>query len=408
MDKKIKEYAKLIVEIGTNIQKGQKLMINAPVDCAYFVRLCASAAYDAGCAEVIINWSDDYLTREKYLKASDEIFDTVPEWRVKFFNDCANEGTARLSIYASDPENMKGVPVDRIQRQEIANGNALKDYREKMMANAFPWCVASIPIPSWAKKVSQNSTEDEAMNTLWNMIFQATRISGDGKAVDKWKEHINIIKERCNLLNNFDFKYLHYTNSLGTDLSIELPENHIWMGGSENTLNGQEFVANIPTEEIFTAPKKHGVNGKVVASLPLVKDGNIINGILFEFKDGKIIKATSETNEEILKAAISVDEGASYLGEVALVPFNSPISNMKTLFYNTLFDENASCHLAFGEAYPCLKDANELDSNHLKERGLNNSITHEDFMIGTSDLNIIGITHKGEKIPVFIDGNFAF
>lgn len=408
MEEKLQEYARLVVEIGTNIQKGQKLVISAPVDCAYFVRKCATAAYDAGCAEVIINWTDDYLTREKYLKGSEEIFDTVPEWRVHFYNDYANEGAARLSIYASDPESMKGVSADRIQRNERAFGTALKEYREKMMSNAFPWCVASIPIPSWAKKVLPDATEEEAMNTLWDMIFKATRIDGKGNAVANWKDHISTLRSRCNQLNEYNFKALHYTNSIGTDLIIELPENHVWLGGSEKTLSGQPFVANIPTEEIFTAPKKDGVNGKVVASLPLVKDGNIIEGIVFEFKNGRIIKATSATNEDILKAAISVDDGASFLGEVALVPYDSPISNMNTLFYNTLFDENASCHLAFGEAYPCLKDASDLTADEMKERGLNFSITHEDFMVGTKDLSITGITQKGEEIPVFVNGNFAF
>ena len=403
----LSEYARLVVEVGVNIQKGQRLLINAPVDCAEFARLCASAAYDAGCAEVVVNWSDDYLAREKFLRADDRVFESFPSWRRDFLMDLANDGAAKLAIYATDPESMKGVDPNRLLGWERVSGKALEDYRNMQMRNDFPWCVASIPITSWAKKVSPELSDDEAVDELWNKIFSALRIDGSGTAVERWREHIATLAARCEKLTSLAFKKLRYTNSIGTDLAIELPENHVWLGGSEVTAKGQVFVANMPTEEVFTAPKRDGVNGRVVASMPLVKDGNVIEGIVMDFKDGRIVNATSKTNEDILKAAIAVDEGASYLGEVALVPFKSPISDMNTLFYNTLFDENASCHLAFGDAYPCVKDGASMTRDELNAAGLNSSVTHEDFMVGTADLSIVGVDADGNETPVFVDGNFA-
>ena len=403
----LNEYARLVVEVGVNIQKGQRLLINAPVDCSEFARLCAKAAYDAGCAEVVVNWSDDYLAREKFLRADDRVFESFPSWRRDFLMDLANDGAAKLAIYATDPESMRGVDPQRLLDWERVSGKALEDYRNMQMRNDFPWCVASIPIKSWANKVSPELSDDDAVDELWKKIFSALRIDGSGNAVERWREHIATLAARCEKLNSLAFKKLHYKNSIGTDLTIELPDDHIWLGGSELTTKGQVFVANMPTEEVFTAPKRDGVNGRVVASMPLVKDGNVIEGIVMDFMDGKIVNAAAKTNEEILKAAIAVDDGASYLGEVALVPFKSPISDMKTLFYNTLFDENASCHLAFGDAYPCVKGGASMTREELDAAGLNSSMTHEDFMVGTADLSIVGVDACGNETPVFIDGNFA-
>ena len=238
-------------------------------------------------------------------------------------------------------------------------------------------------------------------------LCRHVRINGDGTAVEKWEAHLDTLHQRLEKLNALNFKTLHYTNSLGTDLTVELPEDHVWEAGNDVTLSGQEYIANIPTEEIFTSPLKTGVNGVVYSSMPLVHDGAIVDKFCFVVKDGKIVEAHAEQGEETLKGAISVDEGASYFGEMALVPYDSPISNQKILFYNTLFDENAACHIAFGEAYPCLKGGHQMSKDELKKRGLNDSITHVDFMIGTPDLSIVGTTHEGEEVPVFVDGNFA-
>ena len=245
------------------------------------------------------------------------------------------------------------------------------------------------------------------MEQLWDAIFQAVRVSGDGTAVEKWEQHLATLHQRLETMNRLNFKTLHYTNALGTDLTVELPEGHIWEAGDDITLSGQSFIANIPTEELFTAPLKTGVNGVVYSSMPLVHDGAIIDKFHFVVKDGKIVEAHAEKGEETLKGAISVDEGASYFGEVALVPYDSPISNQKILFYNTLFDENAACHIAFGEAYPCLEGGKKMSKDELKAHGLNDSFTHVDFMIGTADLSIVGTTHDGQQVPIFVDGNFA-
>ena len=408
MDEKLLEYARLLVRVGLNVQKGQRLVISSPVECAFFARMCAKEAYDIGCKEVVMNCHDDAMARMKYLQADDGIFDEVALWRRHFFNDYALEGAAYLAISASDPENFKGVDTGRIVRAQQASGKALKDFDRLQMSSGFPWCIASIPIPSWAKTVFPNAAEEDAMTKLWDAIFKAVRISGDGTAVEKWNQHLATLHERLEKMNAFNFKSLHYTNSLGTDLTVELPEGHIWEAGNDVTQSGQPYIANIPTEELFTSPLKTGVNGVVYSSMPLVHDGAIIDKFHFVVKEGKIVEAHAEKGEETLLGAISVDEGASYFGEVALVPYDSPISNQKILFYNTLFDENAACHIAFGEAYPCLEGGQKMDKEELKARGLNDSITHVDFMIGTPDLSIVGTTHDGKEIPVFVNGNFAF
>ncbi len=409
MEAKFKEYAKLLVEVGVNIQKGQTLVIGSPVDCAWFARLCARAAYAAGCREVVMRWSDDELTREKYLHAEDSVFDSLPAWQAEFDNGYARQGAAFLHISARDPENLVGVDPDRIARSQRSSGEALREYRELTMSNTVPWCIGSIPIPSWARKVFPGCPEDEAVEKLWEAIFQTVRVDGSGAAVDRWREHLAGLKDHMDRLNGLNLESLHYTNSLGTDLTIRLPEGHIWAAGSSATKSGLPFIANMPTEEVFTAPLRNGVDGVVCSSMPLVHNGVVIDKIRFQVKEGKIVETSAQTGEDALKAAITLDEGASYFGEVALVPYDSPISRQKLLYYNTLFDENASCHLAFGEAYPeCLRGGAEMSKEERKARGLNDSITHVDFMVGTADLSITGKTRDGREVPVFVDGNFAW
>ena len=392
MEEKLQEYARLLVRVGLNVQKGQDLIISCPVECAYFARLCAAEAYAVGCREVVMNWHDDAMSRMKYLQAAEDVFETVPVWRERFFNDYAKAGAAYLAISATDPENLKGVDPQRIVKSQQASGKALKDFDRLQMASGFPWCIASIPIPSWAGRVFPGAAD--AVDRLWDAIFAAVRISGDGKC-------------RVEKLNSLRLASLHYTNALGTDLTIRLPEGHVWEAGNDVTPKGQTFIANIPTEEIYTAPLKTGIDGVVYSAMPLVNDGNIIDKFHFVVKEGRIVEAHAEKGEDSLLAAISLDEGARYFGEVALVPYDSPISNQKILYYNTLFDENAACHLAFGEAYPCIEGGRDMTKEELKARGLNDSITHVDFMVGTPDLSIVGTTQDGRQVPIFVDGNFA-
>lgn len=405
---KQQDYARLLLKEGLNLQKGQLLAIDCPVDQAWFARICAHLAYEMGCREVVMNWSDDLLAREKYLYAADEVFDSVHSWTADFFEKVSSEGAAWLAIHAADPENLKDCDPERIHRAQIASGKALEGFRKRETNNEFPWCVCSIPTESWARRVFPELDTAAAMEKLWETILTTAYVD-DGDAVANWHAHIEELHRRTEVLNSYRLKTLHYTNSLGTDLTVELPEGHFWAGGAEKCVtSGVLFSANIPSEEVFTLPVKTGVNGVVYASKPLSLHGNLIEGFGFELKEGKIIRAFAQKGEDVLQKAISVDEGASYLGEVALVPYDSPISNSGILFYNTLFDENAACHFAFGEAYPCIRGAEEMSKETLHQRGMNESITHVDFMIGTADLTITGTTADGREVAVFVNGNFAF
>lgn len=403
----LNKYAKLVVKIGVNIQKNQTLVISSPVECAFFARLIAETAYKEGAREVVMNWKDELSSRIKYLYAPDEIFDEFPHWQKEFYIHYANMGAAFVSIHASDPEVMKGINPERISRANKTSLSALRPYSERLMSNKNTWCVISVPTVSWAKKVFPNESEDRAVSLLWNAIIKSVR--GDAEdPVTEWQKHIKTIKRNIDYLNNLNLKSLHFKNSLGTDLTIELPRGHIWLGGSESSTEGVEFIANMPTEEIFTVPLKDGVNGTAVSSMPLNYNGNLIEQFSITFKEGRITDYSAKTGYESLKQLIETDEGSHYLGEVALVPYSSPISDMRILFYNTLFDENASCHLAIGKAYPmCIKGSDSMTKDELAAAGANDSLIHEDFMIGTSDLEISGTTHSGNRVSIFRNGNFT-
>lgn len=402
-----KEYADLVIENGLNLQKGQRLVITCPVEGAYFARLCAKSAYEAGCKDVLMRWTDDTLTKYHYLYAADEVFDEVNDWDTQMLNTVSEEGAAWLAIASENPENLKDCDPERLRRAQVAGGKARELFRKREQNNDFPWCVCSIPTAAWAKAVFPDLETGDAMERLWEEILRSCRVEL-GKTEENWKQHIREIQRHVEVLNAYNFKSLRYMNSIGTDVTVELPEGHFWSGGSEKAKSGIFFSPNIPTEEVFTLPRKNGVNGVLVASKPLCHNGVIIDGFWFRVSEGKIVEVHAERGEDVLKNAISVDEGASYFGECALVPYDSPISRSGVLFLNTLFDENASCHFAFGAAYPCIYGAEKMSEEELTEKGMNNSITHVDFMIGTSDLNIVGTTYNGKEIAVFENGNFAF
>lgn len=406
---KLSEYARLLVEVGLNVQPGQTPCIESLVEFAQFTRMCVAACYDRGARDVVVNYTDDVITRESFLRADSAVFSEYPSYQKARFDWMLEHKCPRLSIVGSDPELLKGVDPDRIQARRRASGPPTRPYFDALTANRFQWCVSSYPTLAWAEKVFPDKKGEAAMDALWEAIFSVCRITGDGKGVERWKEHVAATARRAKLLNDYNFASLRYANSLGTDLTITLPENHVWAGGSDFTPAGTEFVANIPTEEIFTAPRWDGVNGRVYAALPLALDGNLVKDFYLDFKDGRIVDVHAEEGEEILHRAVDTDEGSHYLGEVALVPYDSPIRNTGLLFYETLFDENASCHLAFGDAYPsCVKGGEDMDEGAQKAAGLNHSNTHVDFMVGTPDLSIVGTTHDGREIPVFVNGNFAF
>lgn len=402
------KYASLAVNIGVNIQKDNILVISSPIETAEFARLITEEAYKSGAKDVIVHYGDQKLTKIKLENSSLETISNIPEWQAESYNYYARQEACFISISASDPDGLKGVPVEKIGASQKARTSALKEYFDNSMSNKCRWCVLSVPTLSWAKKVFPKVSDDEAMESLWDVIFKTVRVDTENP-VNAWEKHNAYLEEKIKFMNNNNFKSVHLKSANGTDLNIELPEGHIWAGGSEGDVNGIPFNANIPTEEVFTLPKKTGVNGIVYSSKPLSYGGNLIDNFSITFKDGKAIDFTAETGYDVLKQMLESDEGAKYLGEVAFVPYNSPISNSKLIFFNTLFDENAACHLAFGRAYEsCVKDADKYSEEELEKIGVNNSVIHVDFMIGTSDLKITGINKNGETIQIFSNGNWAF
>lgn len=406
-NKKLNDYAKLAVKVGINLQEGQPLVISAPVEGADFVRLVAKQAYSAGATDVFINWSDDALTRMKYENAPLEVFENFPKWKADAMEDYAQQGAGFLSIYAQDPELLKGIDTEKIVANNKASAIATKTYRDYLMNDKNSWCVISIPATGWAKKIFPDASNAQAIEMLWDKIFSATRVDRDDP-IAAWEEHLTGIKKSVDYLNEKSFQSLHLTASNGTDLKVQLPKGHIWSGGYGKNEKDTKFVANIPTEEVYTMPHRTGVDGIVYNTKPFIYGGNLIDDFKIEFKDGKVVDYDATVGKEYLKEMLDMDEGANFLGEVALVPHSSPISQSNTVFFNTLFDENASCHLAFGKAYPTsIQDGPNMDEDQLKEAGVNDSLIHEDFMIGSSDLSIIGTTEDGEEIQVFKDGEWA-
>jgi aminopeptidase len=355
-----------------------------------------------------MRWMDEKSARVTLDMADDAVFDEFPEWGKAFFNGYADRGAAFLTISASDPELMKGVDPKRMSRQNKARSAALEHYRTRQMSNRNVWCVASVPTLAWARKVFPGKPDDEAVDALWTAIFKAVRVDRPDP-VQAWRDHQAALDARLAFLAAQDFTGLRYRNGLGTDLTVRLPEHHRWFGGGDECADGYVFVANMPTEELFTMPRRDGAEGKIVGSMPLNYNGNLITDFWFRFERGLVVDYGAREGAETLKELLDTDEGARRLGEVALVPYDSPISNLKILFYNTLFDENASCHFALGKAYPtCIEGGTDMSKEALLAAGVNDSLLHVDFMIGTADLSITGVKAGGSEVPVFKDGNFAF
>ncbi|WP_300328490.1 aminopeptidase [Fusobacterium sp.] len=403
----LKKYVDLSLEIGVNLQKNQILVIMSPVETADFTRLLVERAYLLGASEVVVHWSDDFCKKMTFTYGEKNIFEEMPQWQVDSFMHYANKGAAFLSISASDPELLAGIDGEKIGAYQKTRGQALKPYYDKLMINEFQWNIISVPTLPWAKKVFPNLSDEEAISSLWNAILKSTKADTENP-VETWKNHLSLLKEKMDYLNKKQFEKFVITNSLGTNLTVKLPKNHIWASGKDVTQSGVEFVANIPTEEVFSMPHKYGVDGIVYASKPLNYSGTLIEDFSLTFKDGKIIDFSAKSGYEALKNLISIDDGAKYLGEIALVPFDSPISNLGILFFNTLFDENASCHLAIGQAYSsCIENGDKLSSEEMEEVGMNDSLTHVDFMFGTRDLSIVGFEKNGNFENIFVNGNWA-
>ncbi|RNF38426.1 aminopeptidase [Planococcus salinus] len=405
-EEKLEQYAELTVQVGLNLQPGQPVMINTTTDAIDFTRLVVRKAYEAGAKRVYVNYEDPIQTRLHFDLAPDEAFQEFPKWVVVQRDEIIEAGGAFLWIDAEDPDLLTGVSSKRLSDHQKAAGKALERYRQAVGTDKVAWSIVAVPSEKWAKKVFPDLPEEQQIAALWNAIFKTVRI-GDRNAVEHWKAHIEALEHRAALLNDKKYEKLHYT-APGTDLTITLPEPHIWLTGASKTPEGVHFIANMPTEEVYTVPVKRGVDGYVRNTKPLVYQGNIIDDFTLTFEKGKIVKAEAGTGQDLLDEMIASDNGACYLGEVALVPQQSPISETGILFFNTLFDENASNHLAIGDAYPtCYRGARDLERTELETLGLNTSIIHEDFMIGSSAMDIDGIRRDGTKEPIFRKGNWA-
>ncbi|WP_409305119.1 aminopeptidase [Peribacillus sp. SCS-155] len=403
----LEKYAELAVRVGVNIQKDQTLYIDTTLDGAELVRVIVRKAYEAGARNVFVNWSDDIVSRTKFELAPDEVFSEYPEHRAKEKIELAEKGAAFMSVISSSPDLLKGIKSERISAFQKAAGTALKKYRQYVQSDKVSWTIIAVPSKPWADMVFSELPEEERVQKLWDAIFKATRIDAEDP-IAAWRQHDETLHEKVHYLNERRYKKLHY-KAPGTDLTIELPDSHLWVGAGSINENGHEFMANMPTEEVFTVPYKTGVNGTVASTKPLSYGGNIIDNFSVTFKEGRIVEVKAEQGEEILKQLVETDEGSHYLGEVALVPHNSPISQSNILFYNTLFDENASNHLAIGSAYAfCIEGGKKMSSEELAKNGLNESLTHVDFMVGSAEMDIDGIKEDGTAEPVFRNGDWAF
>lgn len=401
---KLREYARLLIQTGVNLQDKQILVVSVDVEQKDFAVIITEEAYDLGAKEVVINWRHSPITRQRLLHADASCLETPANWIPVFYQQYVDEKAAFLSLISANPNALQGIPTNRISLNSRNLNKALTFYHTAIMNSTLTWCVASVPTVLWANLLGYTGTDEEKIDRLWDIILTLCRLQNVSES-ETFNSHMDNLKKRTEALNILNLKSLHYTCSNGTDLTVELPTNHIWQGGAEASKDGVIFNANIPTEEVFSAPQYNGVNGVVHSTKPLIYQGNPINNFSFTFKDGKIVDYTAEEGLDILKELIETDEGSQYLGEIALVDHYSPISQSHQIYFETLFDENASCHLAIGAAYPtCLKDSDGLSDEELKEKGLNHSLSHVDFMIGHEHMNITGLTQNDQEVAIMIDG----
>ena len=407
MKSKLRKYAELTVKLGANVQEGQYVMIFSSIANRKFARMLVEECYKCKAKKVMVEWSDEKVARLTYENCSTETLSTIEDWKVEKYKWRRDNLPALIHIEDEDPDLLKGIDPEKVAKANQAMMKLIKPIRDEM-EDKYQWTIVAMPSKQWAKKVFPDLKAKDAKKRLLEQIFEICRISDDNDPIEEWNRHNATLQDKCDKLNELNFEYLHYTNNIGTDLMVGLADGHKWAGGMEKTLSGTPFNPNMPTEEVFTMPHREKVNGTLVATKPFVYNGLIIEGMRFEFKDGKAIKATATTNEDALLQMLKMDANSDRLGEVALVPFDSPIQKSEILFYTTLIDENASCHFAFGESYAMTLNGSEnMTEEERTAKGANSSIIHEDFMVGSSDLDIVGIKHNGEKVQVFKNGNFV-
>lgn len=404
-DRQLTDFSLLTLKIGVNLQKGQSLEIICPIEKYQVAHAMAKTAYSIGAKFVSVRWEDDILDKINYENASTETLMEVPKWIVEQRNHLVENNYCYVAISAEDPSVFKDIPAEKLSAVVKSRSKKLKKFSDCVMANGIRWCVVSVPTLAWAKQVFPSSPNPE--QELWDAICKTMRLDTKNP-LESWVSHVEALDNRAKFLNDNNFSYLHFTNSIGTDLKVGLCDNHAWLSAKEKAQDGLSFVANMPTEEVFTAPHKNKVFGRVKSALPLCYNGQIIDNFTIDFDKGKIVGFSAEKGYDVLKGLIETDNGTFRLGEVALIGKTSPVSQTGILFYNTLFDENASCHLALGKGYPTtVKNSETLSKKELSSLGLNDSVEHVDFMIGTPDLAVVGVKSNGEEVPLFIDGDWC-
>ncbi len=408
LDARLEKYARLAVETGCNLQPGQELYVNADVTQVPLVRHIVRCAYEAGAANVTTQFGDERIGRMNYDYKPADSFKDYPAWQAELQNGVAQRGAALLFVSSEDPQAMAGVDQAKLMNRVLAANEACKEWRDGMDFGHNVWCIIGAASPAWAARVFPDLPEDEAVEKLWEAILHTARCDGDDPAA-AWAAHQNSFDERKAWLNEHRFDALHYSNALGTDITVGLPANHIWNGGGDTTVGGTPFFPNMPTEELFTSPDRLRTEGTVVASMPLNHGGALVEGFQLTFAGGRVTDYSAESGYDVLRQIVETDDGSHYLGEVALIPKTSPIKQTGILFLNTLFDENASCHMALGMGFPdCFEGGRDMDKEALMAAGVNDSATHVDFMLGTDDLAIDGIAADGTTVPIFRDGDWAF
>lgn len=402
----LREYARLIVRSGVNVQKGQEVMVYAGLDQPEFVKMVVEEAYKAKAAKVIVEWDYQPLAKLHTRYQSLKTMSTVPEWVKARRQHMVDTVPCRIHLISEDPDGLKGMNMEKVAKARKATFPILKPYADQLEGKQ-QWCIAAVPGAAWAKKVFPGVRTSVAVEKMWEAILSTSRVDED--PIKAWEKHNADLADRCAYLNSLDIRSLHYTADNGTDLTVGMIPEAQFCGGSEVSRLGITFNPNIPTEECFISPKKGEAEGIVYSTKPLSYHGQLIDKFSIRFENGKAVEAHAEVGEELLNTMLSMDEGAAYLGECALVPQHSPICESGLLFYNTLFDENAACHLAMGMGYAdTIRDHHNRTLEECRELGINDSMIHEDFMIGCDSMNIDAICADGKTVAIFRNGNWAF
>lgn len=404
----LKKYAALAIRKGVNVQKGQLLRINVAASHYEFARMLVDEAYAAGAKKVMVQFTDDVVSKSHYIHQDIETLSTIAQWRIDETEDYMSQDLCSLSIYAPSPGLMADVDGEKIAAANKAASVAFKKMREYTMGNKGQWSLISLPTPAWAKVVFPELDEEAGMTKLLEAILYAVRVNEDSDPIALWDAHNEKLAHQNKVLNDYNFKAIRFENSLGTNIEIGLVKDHVWAGGMETSAKGYTFNPNMPTEESFTMPDCYNVNGIIYSTKPLNYNGKLIDEFWLKFVDGKVVDYDAKKEKETLKTLLEMDEGSSRLGELALISHESPISDLNILFYNTLFDENASCHVALGASYPMnIKNGTSLSEEELKALNSNQSMNHEDFMFGSEDMRAVGITYDNQEVDVIVDGNIV-